>query len=49
MHADVMMLRTELMQEISGVPMPNPEFILVDDYWYSFVLGYHLGGLMIKL
>lgn len=49
MHADVLMLRTELMQEISGVTMPNPDFILVDDYWYSFVLCYHLGGLIIKL
>ena len=44
-----MLLRTDLMKKVSGVPIQQPEFILVDDYWYSFVLSYHLGADLVKI
>jgi hypothetical protein len=29
--------------------MPQPEFALIDDYYYSFVLAYHIGADIVKL
>jgi|LauGreSBDMM110SN_4_FD.fasta_scaffold756128_1 hypothetical protein len=29
--------------------MPQKDFALVDDYWYSFVAAYHLGASLVKI
>ena len=29
--------------------MPQKDFALVDDYWYSFVAAYYLGADLVKI
>ena len=32
----------QLLLEASAYDLPTPDFIIVDDYWLSFVLSHHL-------
>lgn len=42
-HADNFIISAEVLREASTFPMTHPEYILVDDYWLSYVLSQHLG------
>lgn len=49
LHAHILLLKTSLMKKASSYSMPQQEFVLVDDYWYCFVLNYYLGAKLIKI
>ena len=42
MHADNCLIPKFLLLELSSFDLPSPDYILVDDYWMSFVLSHHL-------
>jgi hypothetical protein len=48
-HADNFLISAQLLREASTVPMTHPEYVLVDDYWLSYVLNRHLGIAIHKL
>jgi perosamine synthetase len=48
-HADNCMIPTELLQRAAAIPYDTPDFILVDDYWLSFVLSKYLQAKLVKL
>ena len=42
LHADNCLIPRSILLEISTYNLPSPDFILVDDYWMSFVISHHL-------
>jgi hypothetical protein len=48
-HADNLVISTELVRRASLYPMTHPEYVLVDDYWLSYVLSAHLGATCRKI
>jgi len=42
LHADNCLIPRNILLEIAAYELPSPDFILVDDYWMSFVLSHHL-------
>ena len=42
MHADNCLIPKFLLLELSSFDLPSPDYILIDDYWMSFVLSHHL-------
>jgi len=42
MHADNCLLPRDVLRDAARIPMPRTEYVLVDDYWLSFVLDHHL-------
>ena len=42
-HADNLLISKELLDEALQYELPRQEFIIVDDYWLSFVLSHHMG------
>lgn len=38
-HADACLIPKKALHEVSSVPIPDPTFNLVDDYWMSFILN----------
>jgi hypothetical protein len=49
MHADNLLVPTHLVRRALQIPLPRNEWILVDDYWLSFVLSYYFKCKLIKL
>jgi hypothetical protein len=49
MHADNLLIPTDLMRAVARVEMPDQEWALIGDYWMSFVLSHHLGVNCIKI
>lgn len=43
LHADNMLVSRTVLLDAARYPFPRPEYVLVDDYWLSFVLDHHLG------
>jgi hypothetical protein len=41
-------MKTQLMQKCASYPLPELEYILVDDYWFSYVLNYLMGASIVK-
>lgn len=41
-HADNCLIPREVVRDLAAHEMDKPEFILVDDYWMSFVIGHGL-------
>ena len=48
-HADNFVISLEVLREASTYPMTHPEYVLVDDYWLSYVLSQRLGISIHKL
>jgi Glycosyl transferase family 2 len=48
-HADNFVIAAAVLREASTIPMTHPEYVLVDDYWLSYVLNRHLGVAIHKL
>eukprot|EP01038_Epipyxis_sp_PR26KG_P013088 gene13088-17542_t len=48
-HADACMISKDLLHKSASIPMPDPTFALVDDYWISFVLSFYHQIPLIKL
>jgi hypothetical protein len=48
-HADNLVISSELMRRASLHTMTHPEYVLVDDYWLSYVLSAHLGATCRKI
>ena len=42
MHADNCLIPRQLLLELGPYDLPSTDYILVDDYWISFVLSHHL-------
>ena len=42
LHADSCLIPRSLLLAIAAHPLPSPDYVLVDDYWMSFVLSHHL-------
>lgn len=42
-------MKTELMQKCASYRLPELEFILVDDYWFSYILQSRLKAKLIKI
>lgn len=42
LHADNCLIPRSILLDISTYDLPSPDFILVDDYWMSFVMSHHL-------
>ena len=42
LHADSCLIPRSLLLEVASYPLPSPDYILIDDYWMSFVLSHHL-------
>jgi glycosyltransferase involved in cell wall biosynthesis len=49
MHADNMLVPTHLVRRALQIPLPRNEWILIDDYWLSFVLSYYFKCKLIKV
>lgn len=41
-HADNCLIPRKLLLEVGTYDLPSPDYILVDDYWISFVLSHHM-------
>lgn len=48
MHANNFLVSREVMLRLCSIPIPDPRFELVDDYWMSFVLSRYFGGSIVK-
>jgi hypothetical protein len=48
-HADNLVISVDLLRRAALYPMTHPEYVLVDDYWLSYVLGSRLGVRIHKL
>jgi hypothetical protein len=48
-HADNLVISTELIRRASLYTMTHPEYVLVDDYWLSYVLSARLGATCWKI
>jgi hypothetical protein len=48
-HADNLVISNALLRRAAMYPMTHPEYVLVDDYWLSYVLGAKLGVRIHKL
>ena len=48
MHADNLIISTDLLRRSLSVAMPHAEWALIDDYWLSFVLSHHLRATLWK-
>ena len=48
-HADCCFIPTSLFREALKFPMPDQSFVLVDDYWYSFIFGHYLDAIVKKI
>jgi glycosyl transferase family 2 len=42
MHANSCLIPAALLRRAMQIPMPEPQWALVDDYWLSFVLSHHM-------
>ena len=42
LHADSCLIPRSLLLEVASYALPSPDYILIDDYWMSFVLSHHL-------
>lgn len=42
MHADNCLIPRQILFELCSYDLPRSDYILVDDYWMSFVLSHHL-------
>ena len=49
LHADNCLISRQLLKEIVKIDLPMPEFVLVDDYWLSYVLCHCVGGRIFKI
>jgi hypothetical protein len=48
-HADCCLIPKKALQECASAEMPDSSFVLVDDYWMSFVLNHKFGRNLRKL
>lgn len=48
-HADNFIVSADVLREASTFPMTHPEYVLVDDYWLSYILSQRLGISIHKL
>jgi hypothetical protein len=48
-HADTLIMSMDLMRRAARIPMTHPEYVLVDDYWLSYVLSAKLGATCQKI
>jgi hypothetical protein len=48
-HADNLMIPMDLLRRAALHPMTHPEYVLVDDYWLSYVLSAALGATCCKI
>jgi hypothetical protein len=48
-HADDLAISMNLLRRASMYPMTHPEYVLVDDYWLSYVLSVRLGATCRKI
>jgi hypothetical protein len=44
LHADNCLVARELLKEAAQVDLPRPEYVLVDDYWLSYVISHLCKG-----
>jgi hypothetical protein len=49
MHADNSLIPRAALQELASLPLPRPEFVLVDDYWMSMALSHRLNWTLWKI
>ena len=49
LHADTCLIPREAIREFASIPIPDNGFILVDDYWMSFVLSHYFHRNLRKL
>lgn len=49
MHADACLIPRRALRDAARYAMPRDDFVLVDDYWLSFVLSHHLGMRLMKI
>lgn len=48
-HADGCLFPKQALRDASTIEMPMKEFVLVDDYWLSFVLNHYFGYQLCKI
>jgi hypothetical protein len=48
-HADACCLTKQSLHQLASVPLADPSFILVDDYWMSYILSSRFGVPLVKL
>ena len=49
-HADCLLISKDVLEEVlSQYQIPRKDFILVDDYWLSFVLSHHMGVRLMRI
>ncbi|CAM4962881.1 unnamed protein product [Rotaria socialis] len=48
-HADGCLFPRQALRDAASIDMPTKEFILVDDYWLSFVLNHYFGYQLCKI
>src|SRR5262249_13687216 len=48
-HSNNFLIARRLLLEAAALPIPDPEFGLVDDYWLSYALSRHLNATLIKI
>ncbi|CAG2180403.1 unnamed protein product, partial [Oppiella nova] len=48
-HADTCLIPRKALQECASIPVPDPCFALVDDYWMSYVLNHKFNRKLRKL
>ena len=49
LHADSCLIPREALLEVGRLPLPRPQFALVDDYWMSMALSRDLGWRLWKI
>lgn len=49
MHADACLIPRQVLRKAVQYEMPRDDFVLVDDYWLSFVLSHYLGVRLLKI
>jgi len=48
-HADNCFISKSILLKINGFELENPDFILVDDYWMSYIVSHELGIPILKI
>ena len=48
-HADNCVISRALLKRAASIDLANPEFVLVDDYWLSYVISHILGARLQKI